>query len=370
MASEMIYPVMPVFLTRVLGAGAVSLGIIEGAAEAVNSFLKILSGRLADRSASRRWIVIAGYSISSAVRPFTALAQSWPQVFTIRIADRMGKGVRGAPRDAMLAACAAHDRRGLVYGFHRAMDHTGAIAGPLVASAFLFLYPAGYRALFGLTIVPGAIAVLLLLFVAEGAGASGRISEAQRQHLLGGWSRLPKRFYSFLAVLAIFTLGNSTDAFLLLRFTDLGLSPAWLPIVWAALHVVKAGSSVYGGHLSDWWNRRSVIALGWGIYAAVYAGFALLDSVAALLVCFLIYGVHYGLVEGTERALIVDLTPHEVRGTAFGVYNAVTGLGAFAASALFGLIWMMAGAVYAFATGAVLAIAAALLLFVVVPRRV
>lgn len=370
MSSELIYPLLPLFLTRVIGAGAVSLGIIEGAAEAANSFLKILSGRLSDRSASRRGIVIAGYTISSAVRPLMAFARSWPQVLVVRIADRVGKGVRGAPRDAMLATWARQNSRGLVYGFHRAMDHTGAIAGPLLASLFLAVYPGQYRTLFSLTIVPGAIAVLLLFLVSEGARPGRAIDDARQERLLGGWSRLPARFYRFLIVLVIFTLGNSSDAFLLLRFTDVGLSPAWVPIVWAALHVVKATSSVYGGSLSDRWNRRGVIALGWGIYAAVYAGFAVIESIGPLLVWFLIYGLHYGLVEGTERALIADLTADEMRGTAFGLYNAVVGIGSLAASAMFGLIWTFAGAAYAFATGAGLALVATVLLFGVVPRKV
>ncbi|MBI3264787.1 MAG: MFS transporter [Acidobacteria bacterium] len=370
MSSEMIYPLLPLFLTRVIGAGAVSLGIIEGAAEAANSILKILSGRLSDRSTSRRWIVMAGYSISSLVRPLMTFAQSWPQVFMVRIADRVGKGVRGAPRDAMLATWARQESRGLVYGFHRAMDHTGAIAGPLLASVFLALSAGDYRTLFSLTIAPGAIAVLLLFFVSEGARPGHAIAGAAQERLLGGWSKLPARFYRFLIVLVIFTLGNSSDAFLLLRLTDVGLAPAWVPIVWAALHVVKATSSLYGGSLSDRWNRRGVIALGWGIYAATYAGFATIDSIGPLLVCFLIYGLHYGLVEGTERALIADLTSEEMRGTAFGVYNAVVGIGALAASAMFGLIWTVAGPAYAFAAGAVLALAATAMLFGVVPRKV
>lgn len=370
MASEAIYPLLPLFLTRIIGAGAVSLGIIEGAAEAANSVLKILSGRLSDRSASRRWIVIAGYAISSAVRPFMAFVLSWPQVFLVRIVDRAGKGIRGAPRDAMLATWAQQNSRGLVYGFHRAMDHTGAIAGPLLASLFLAVYPGEYRTLFSLTIVPGIIAVLLLFFVSENVRPARASNEAPRERLLGGWSPLPARFYRYLIVLAIFTLGNSTDAFLLLRFTDVGLAPAWIPIVWAALHVVKATSSVYGGSLSDRWNRRSVIALGWGIYAAVYVGFAVIDSILPLLACFLAYGLHYGLVEGTERALVADLTPDAVRGAAFGLYNAVVGIGALAASAMFGLIWTLAGPAYAFATGAALALVATALLFGVVPRKV
>lgn len=365
-ASEAIYPLLPFFLTHVLGAGALSLGLVEGAAEAVNSGLKVLSGRAADRAASKRPLVLLGYSISSAVRPLIALASSWPHVLAVRMTDRFGKGIRGAPRDAMLASWATPETRGRVYGFHRAMDHAGAVLGPVLASAFLLWRPGDYRTLFALTIVPGVTAVLLILLVREEPAAPA--ARAERRAPVAGAS-LPPRLRAFFAVLVLFTLGNSTDAFLILRLTEAAGSPGVIPLLWAALHVVKASLSVVGGTLSDRIGRRSVIAGGWTMYAAVYAGFAWSTSLASLVVWFLLYGVYFGLTEGTEKALVADLAPAERRGWAFGVYNAVLGIGGLAASVLFGAVWTVWGAAVAFTMGAVLALASTLLLFVAVPRE-
>jgi MFS family permease len=374
-ATEAIYPLLPFFLTRVLGATPVSLGIVEGAAEAVNSGLKILSGRVADRSPAKRPLVLAGYSVSSLVRPFIAVTTSWTQVFIVRVLDRVGKGIRGAPRDALLAGWATPTTRGKVYGFHRGMDHFGAVAGPLLASAFLYFYPDQYRTLFMLTIVPGAIAVGLIFLVREPslavlpapatAGVSANL-RSPRDVPPAIDVPLPRPLTSFLWVLALFTLGNSTDAFLLLKLTDVAGSPQFVPAMWAALHVVKATSSIFGGSWSDRAGRRTVIAIGWLIYAIVYAGFAAGETLPVLLTWFLIYGLYFGLTEGTEKALIADLAPESRRGYAFGIYTAVQGLGTLAASVVFGLIWNAYGSAAAFGAGAALALVATALLFVVV----
>ena len=401
-ASEAIYPLLPFFLTRVLGAGAVSLGIVEGAAEAANSVLKILSGRLADRSRTKRPIVIAGYALSSAVRPLIALAESWTHVFTVRLVDRIGKGIRGAPRDAMLATWATRSTRGKVYGFHRAMDHAGAVVGPAVASLFLLFYPGEYRTLFALTIIPGAIAVLLIFFVREDVVAgSGRTNPGAGQHepreyvasgFLGapkprggegrsrtvalsggspsGTEPLPRQLKLFMVVLTLFMLGNSTDAFLLLKLTDVAGGVQYVPLMWSALHIVKATVSIVGGSWSDRIGRRAVIASGWLVYAAVYAGFAISSSLTALLSWFLVYGFYFGFAEGTEKALVADLAPPSRRGFAFGVYTAVQGLGALTASVVFGVLWSTAGPAAAFGFGAVLALVATALLFIVIEAPV
>ena len=358
-ATEAIYPLLPFFLTRVLGAGAVSLGVVEGAAEAVSSVLKIASGRIADRAHSKRPLVLFGYSMSSMARPFIAIAATWPQVFAIRVLDRVGKGIRSAPRDAMLASWTTPATRGRVYGFHRGMDHLGAVVGPALASLFLFVYPEHYRTLFALTIVPGAIAVALILFVPEQAPPD----PAVRSHVAGPATPLPRDFTVFMLVLTLFTLGNSTDAFLLLKLTDVAGTVKWIPLMWAALHVVKAGVSVVGGSWSDRIGRRAVIGLGWVVYAAVYAGFATSGSLPALLAWFLVYGVYFGFAEGTEKALVADLAPADRRGFAFGIYNAVQGLGALAASVVFGIIWQVYGAPAAFGAGAAVALSATALLF-------
>ena len=375
-ASEAIYPLLPFFLTTMLGATAVSLGLIEGAAEAVSSVLKIISGAMSDRWRQRKPIVIFGYSLSAAARPVISIASSWWIVFALRFVDRMGKGIRSAPRDAMLAEFADHTNRGRVYGFHRAMDHTGAVLGPLLATAFLLSYPSRYRTLFALTAIPGLATVVLLWWVKErGAhvadlkvgttgGAVARSADLQVGQV---GLALPSPLKRYLIVLSVFTLGNSADAFLLLRLTEAAGSPQMIPMFWSLLHVVKMAAALLGGAASDRFGRRPLIAAGWILYAVVYGGFAVSTTMWALLSWFFIYGIYYGCVEGTERALVADFARAGARGAAFGVYNAVAGIGALASSVVFGLIWNTYGSPAAFASGAVLAITAAIMLFVLVP---
>jgi len=369
MATEMVYPLLPVFLTRVIGASAMSLGVIEGVAEAANSALKVLSGWMADRSRAPKRLVLAGYGLSSAVRPLIGIATSWPQVLGIRFGDRLGKGIRGAPRDAMLAGFATPSTRGRVYGFHRAMDHAGAVAGPLIAAAFLYFYPGEYRTLFTLTIVPGIIVILILLRVPEApAPEAPAPALAPEAPALAPPSKLPPAFWKALGVIFIFTLGNASDAFLLLRMTDIGFAVVWIPILWAALHVVKSIASVWGGNLSDRLGRPMLIGAGWIVYALVYAGFAAFESVAAITFIFLSYGLFFGLTEGVEKAWVADMAPAAARGTAFGIYNAMLGLGSLSASILFGVIWTRVSPQAAFLTGAALAAAATALLYLIVSR--
>jgi MFS family permease len=356
-ATEAIYPLLPLFVTRVLGGTAVSLGIIEGAADAISSLLKLVAGRASDRTGRRRPFVVSGYVIASAARPIIALASTWQHVFAIRLIDRVGKGLRGAPRDAMLGALAPDGARGRVFGFHRAMDHAGAVVGPLLAAGFLWLSPENYRTLFALTIVPGALAIATLLFVPETAPAPTADTLPQDRN-----AAMPPPLKRFLFILALFTLGNSTDAFLLLRLSDAGLGAVYLPLVWSAIHVIKSSLSTFGGALSDRIGRRRMIVAGWLLYAVVYAGFAFAASLQALIAWFLVYGLHFAMVEGSEKALVADLTPGHLQGTAFGWYNAVLGIGALAASVLFGALWEALGPATAFLTGSALAVAAALFL--------
>jgi MFS family permease len=358
-ASEAVYPIMPLYLTRTLGGTAMAIGVIEGAAEALNSVLKILSGRLSDRWRARKPFVVAGYSISTVARPMVALASSWLHVLAVRLADRVGKGIRSAPRDALLASWADPATRGYVFGLHRSMDHAGAIVGPLLASVFLWLFPGQYRTLFALTLIPGMIAVAMLVPVPDVRAPR----EAAMPETDEPAAPLGKRFSSYLAVLFLFSLGNSTDAFLLLRLSDVGVGAAWIPVAWAALHVVKAVVSPIGGHLSDRMSRRGIIATGWFVYAGVYGGFAMADRASSLIPLFLLYGVYYGLTEGVEKAVVADLAPAGRRGAAFGAYHAVIGIGALAASLVFAGVWKAAGAPAAFALGAALALASAVSLF-------
>ena len=369
-ATEMIYPLLPVYLSRVLGASATSLGIIEGVAEGVNSLLKVASGWLSDRRRERRPIVILGYALSSLTRPLIALSSSWPQVLAIRALDRTGKGIRGAPRDAMLAAHAEASSRGRIFGFHRAMDHTGAVVGPIIATIFLAFFPGQYRVLFALTAIPGALAVATLFRVEEPASASGFGAAGSKRSEPtvasgSGAAGLPRELYTVLGIILVFSLGSSADAFLLLRLADAMGSATFLPLLWAAHHVVKASLSTWGGGLSDRLGRRYVIVIGWVIYSLVYLGFALVTNAVAFVALFLIYGVHFALAEGAEKALVADLTPAHQQGTSFGLYYGVLGVGMLIASIAFGVVYDRVSPAAAFIMGAALSAAAAVLLLVV-----
>lgn len=368
LASEMIYPLLPVFLAGTLGAGAVALGAIEGAAESVAALTKLASGWWSDRLARRKPLVVVGYALAAAVRPLVAFAGSWGHVLAIRLADRVGKGLRGSPRDAWVADAVDPAERGRAYGFHRAADHAGALVGPLVAWALLAGLGLGLRELFLWALVPGAVAVLVLVaFVPEGprpAHAPAHTPGEARPQLRGA-GRLERRFWLYLAILFLFTLGNSTDAFLLLRATDLGVPTTLVPLLWALHHLVKAAFSTWGGSLSDRWGRRPLLVGGWLLYALVYLGFAGASDAWHVWALFVAYGLFFAATEGAEKALVADLVPAARRGVAFGWYHLAVGLGALPASLLFGLLWQRWGAGVAFGTGAGLAVVAALGLAVV-----
>jgi len=361
-SSEMIYPLLPLFLTTVLSAGPAFVGLIEGIAESTASLLKLVSGRLSDRWRRRKALVLAGYALSSCARPLVAAAGAPWHVLAVRLVDRVGKGVRTSPRDALLADSTDPDRLGRAFGFQRAMDHLGAAIGPLLASALLYGFGWSLRAVFWAAAVPGLASLLVL-----GAGVTEvppRPREAVRTHgpVREAAAALPRPFRRYLLVVVLFTLGNSSDAFLLLRAQELGLGPAALPLLWVALHVVKSATSTPLGALSDRWGRRRVIVVGWLLYAAVYAGFAAAAGPAALWGLVLAYGVYYGLTEGVERALVADLVPSEARATAYGWFHTAVGLAALPASLLAGALWQAWGSAWAFGFGGAVALAAAALL--------
>ncbi len=383
-SSEMIYPLIPVFLSTVLHASASAVGVVEGAAESTAALLKLVSGWWSDRVQRRKPLVVAGYALASLVRPLIAVAQTVGQVVAIRVSDRVGKGIRTSPRDALIADSVDASIRGRAFGLHRAADHAGAVVGPLVAFAVLRWEGVPLRHVFWLAAIPGVIAVLVLVMAvrevprevaapAAPAAPPAPVPPSPRGLLAPVGVRRPsgeslgRRFWAYLAVIFVFTLGNSTDAFLLLRATQLGVPAALAPILWALLHVVKSASSTPGGALSDRVGRAPLIIAGWLLYGVVYLLFGRATSAWHAWALFALYGVYFGLTEGVEKALVADVVPRARRGAAFGWYNLALGLGAFPASLLFGAIWDRWGARAAFDVGAALALVAALGMMLVRP---
>jgi len=380
-STEMIYPLLPVFLASVLGANASFIGAIEGVAETTASLLKLVSGWWSDKVGSRKKLVVAGYGIASIVRPFTAMTHTASQVLMIRLTDRIGKGIRTSPRDALLADSAPINARGRAFGFHAAADNAGAVVGPLLAFLFLKLQGVGsfdgtkrlmphdeqaLRNVFWLSAVPALVAMIVLIIVVRDVPkhADAKKDVGSIDQMAGG---LTKRFWAYLVVVLLFTLGNSTDAFLLLRANQLGVPIAMAPILWALLNFVKSATGTYGGGLSDRVGRKPLIVGGWIFYSAVYFAFGWATAAWHAWILFAVYGIFYGMTEGTEKALVADIVPTQRRGSAFGWYNLAIGLGALPASLIFGRIWDTAGAPTAFAFGASLALIAAILMAFVAP---
>jgi MFS family permease len=371
-SSEMIYPLLPLFLTGTLGASAAFLGLIEGAAESASSLLKLASGWMADRTGRRKPLTVLGYSIAALARPLIAVAAVAWQVLAIRLADRVGKGLRTAPRDALLAESIPPEHRGAAFGLHRAADHSGAVAGPLLASALLLALDGDLRTVFGLAIIPGLLTVMVVAWKVRETAPAGFPAGGARPESAPAVPRLRELgpvLPRYLGVLVLFTLGNASDAFLLLRAGQAGVPVALIPLLWGALHVSKAVFSIWGGRWSDRVGARRAIIAGWLVYAAVYAGFAVVDAAWQVWALFLVYGLFFGLTEGPEKALVARLAPAGLRGSAFGAYHAAIGLAALPASIVFGLVWQAFGAEVAFAMGAAIALAAALLLPLALPRE-
>ncbi|MBI2841436.1 MAG: MFS transporter [Acidobacteria bacterium] len=358
-SSEMIYPLLPVFLARVLGAGPAFLGLIEGVAEATASLTKLVSGVLSDRLGHRKPLVLAGYSLSTLSRPLIAIAQSPYHVLMIRFSDRVGKGVRSAPRDALIVESCPESDRGRAFGYQRAMDHAGAVVGPLmgfVAVSWLLL---DLRTVFALAAIPGILAVVAIVKgVSESRGAAAPVG---RMSL--GWGGLPGSFKYYLFVIVVFTLSNSSDAFILLRAQDAGYGEGGILLLWSLLHVVKAASSGIGGTLSDRFGRKSLILTGWLAYAAAYAGFAVAGSAWQLAALFAFYGLYFGCTEGAERAMVADIVPGaQMRGRAYGLYHFAIGIAALPSSLIMGVLYSKFGPAVAFGAGAGLSFVAMLLL--------
>jgi MFS family permease len=346
-----------------------AIGIIEGVAETTAATLKVFSGIWADRLRQRKPLVVLGYGLSSFFRPFIGLATIWPVVLLLRFMDRVGKGIRSSPRDALIADITTSSNRGISFGFHQAMDHAGAVLGPLVA--YLLLTPTvgcSMKQVILLSAVPAALAWLTLVF---GVKEKQRkvTPKTGRLRLGEDWKKFGGSFKFLLFALFVFTLGGSTDAFLLVRLSQLGMMTSSIPVLWALFHIVKMTSAALGGHLSDRFGRKPIILSGWFYYAIIYCFFAAITQKEMFVAVFLAYGIFYGLSEPVEKAFVADLAPKALRGTAFGYYNLMVGLGALPASLIFGFVGQQWGYPVAFTLGASFALAASLLLFILPGNR-
>lgn len=376
-SSEIIYPVLPLFLALTMGDSATAIGVtaaivgrIEGAAESVSSLLKLFAGYFSDRRGRRKGLVVFGYALAGLARPLLAFATSWYQVLAIRLTDRVGKGIRSAPRDAMIADAVSEEMRGLAFGFHRALDHAGAVLGPLIGLCLLLIFAtdinepvrSDYTKLFLAASVPALASVLIAVFfireMPRERRAGGKFLEKPRFSLRG----FDGNFKRFLAIVALFTLSNSSDAFLLLRVREAGGGIVTTLLLWAALHAVKVLSSLVGGDLSDRLGRKGLIASGWMLRVVVLVGFAYITSVGMAWALFFVYGIYFGLAEGAEKALVADLVKPEQHGTAYGLYNLAFSITVFPASLLMGAVWDWQGARTAFLVSACIGAIATLLL--------
>jgi len=370
-SSEMVINILPLFLANVLGVQTGIIGLIEGLAETTASILKLFSGWLSDKMGGRKWLAVLGYGLSAVSKPFFYFASSWELVAGVRWADRVGKGIRTAPRDALVADSVTKETRGLAFGFHRAMDTAGAMFGIVIAALVVWLAQKNtldlskstFQTVVLVSLLPGFLAVISLMVGARDVPVQGQRA-APKFSLLG----MGKPFLVFLVIVGIFTLGNSSDAFLVLRAQNLGITVTGILIMLAMFNLIYALVSTPAGSLSDRIGRKRLIIGGWLVYAAIYLGFAFAQAAWQVWVLYVAYGLYYGMAYGTANALVADLVPEHLRGTAYGTYNAIIGLLAFPASFIAGLLWQGVGAWQGFGPsapflfGGTLALIAALLM--------
>lgn len=359
-SSDMIFPLLPLFLTQTLGATPAILGVIEGAADAVSSVLKYVFGRFSDRFGKRKPFVVGGYALTALARIFIPFATVWQMILASRLLDRTGKGLRTAPRDAMILEVTPPEDRGRAFGFHRAMDHAGAVIGPLIAAGLLW-YGLSVRSIFIIALVPGFIATALLLFALRESKKEPVVPAVKALETSSG--KLPRTFRSLLIPIGFFALANSSDAFLLLQASRIGIAPAMLPLLWAAHHLVKVLLSTRAGGFSDRGHRIGVIVTGWLLYGLIYLAFPFAASPWVFTMLLVAYALPFALTEGAERALIGSLLPSAMRGRGFGMYALVTGAGTFAGTLLFGLFYEVVAPIFAFHAAAGLSLVAAITLF-------
>jgi MFS family permease len=376
-SSEMVINILPLFLANVLGAKTSIIGIIEGVAESTASILKLFSGWLSDKLGSRKWLAVAGYGISALAKPFFYIANSWGLIAGVRWADRVGKGIRTAPRDALVADSVDEKKRGLAFGFHRAADTAGAMLGLLIALGVVWLAQANsvelgastFRTLVLISLLPAVLAVLALIIGAKEVSFKG-----ERNIPKFAFNSLGKPFVVFMVIVSIFDLGNSSDAFLVLRAQDRGMTVIGILSMLLVFNLVYTLISTPAGVLSDRLGRRKLIIGGWLVYAFIYLGFGLVRAAWQVWVLYTFYGLYYGMAYGTAKAMIADLVPEALRGTAYGTYNAILGILDFPASLIAGLLWQGAfgwkgfGAPAPFLFGALISIIAVILMVLWNPK--
>ena len=367
-SSEMIYPLVPLFLANVLGVNKSVIGLIEGIAESTASLLKVFSGWFSDRIGNRKWLMAAGYGISTLSRPIVAFATGWQHVMGSRFIDRFGKGVRTAPRDAIIAESSDKTHLGRAFGFHRSMDTMGAVVGPALAFLLLGIFSNNYRWVFWLSMIPGAIAVLLIiLFITE--KKKGSLPHSERPKLT--LKHFDWRFKFFVLIATLFAIGNSSDVFLILRAQQIGIPIVMIPIVYLLFNLVYSLSSIPAGIAADRFGKKRVILLGFVLFSVLYYGFAIARDTSAIWALFAFYGLFMGLTEGIQKAFLATIIPSDFKATAFGVYNTAVGIAMFPASLIGGWLWDNISPSATFYFGAITASLSAFLfiVFIVVLRR-
>ncbi len=364
-SSEMIYPLVPVFLSSVLGVNKSLIGLIEGIAESTASFLKVFSGYLSDRLNKRKLFLIAGYGISTLSRPIIAMSGSWWHVLTFRFTDRTGKGIRGAPRDAIIAASTPPSEMGRAFGFHRAMDTAGAVLGPAVAYIILLLFTGNYRLVFWLSMIPGIIAVsIIIFFIKEKKSVIGNKPVPVKL----SFKNFDWRFKAFIVIVTIFSLGNSSDVFLILKATHTGVKEYLVPILYLMFNLVYALTSVPAGIISDRTGKKRIIAFSFILFGFIYLGFALATKVWHIWVLFIFYGIFMGLTEGIQKAYLAGIMPEGMAGTGYGIYNTFTGIAILPASVIGGYLWDRYNPSVTFYYGMITAFISAILFLIIFTR--
>lgn len=365
-SSEMIYPLLPIFLSSTLGVSTAFIGLLEGIAESAASIIKTFSGWFSDKLKKRKPLILCGYSLSAITKPFLSLAASGWNVLSVRFIDRIGKGIRVSPRDALVAESCLPNERGKAFGIQRAMDNLGACLGPLAAFLLLPIFNNNYRAIFLLSFIPALAAVMIIFFFLKeknlnnSSEGTAQISNAGLPIKGNSFKSLSPKFKIFLLIVAVFTMGNSSNAFLILRARNFGVSVILIPILWLVYNFIGSISAVPFGRLSDIIGRRKIIIIGFLIYSFVYFGFAFSKAQYQIWMLMAIYGIYNGITEGVLRAHVADLiTDSSKRATAYGIFNTAEGIFILPASVLMGVFWQAYGAPFAFSFGASLALAAA-----------